>query len=151
MAGAPDPKPTRRKGNKPRRIVDPKQIALAKAKWPHCASCGRWALNDSGHHVLPKDKGGDDVQANIVVLCGSGTSRCHGAHHGSPYVFEGEGGTTQRRDADWVNIAVGLHLLEARHDVLSYVLGKLGEEAGQAFLARQYMVTIDDLRDVGLA
>lgn len=128
-----DPKPTFKKGNRPRRIVDPAAIAAAKFAHPLCAACGE--RTGDGHHVLPKDKGGDDVVGNIVVLCGSGTSGCHGAHHGNPYVVDGA-----RRDAAWVNRRVGRTLVERRPDVVWYVLGKLGETPGREFLFRHYFI-----------
>lgn len=147
----PHPKPDRRKGNRPRRIIDPAAVGRARRAHPECAACG--VTGENGHHVLPKDKGGDDVEANIVSLCGSGTSRCHGATHGSAYVVEqrdysGERPSLlakpstwrERRDAEWVNRRIGEHLLMYRPDVVAYVLGKMGDVAGRDFLRRAYRV-----------
>lgn len=156
----PDPKPTSTKGNRPRRTIDPYAIVEAKLTYPECAACGIRGAN--GHHVLPKDKGGDDVIENIVTLCGTGTSRCHGAHHGNPYevrlpgppvapsptllfpegtfVFR-DGGTYQRRDADWVNKRIGETLVRDRPEVIDYILGKLGWIAGADFLLRTYQIS----------
>lgn len=33
-----------------------------------------WTL----HHLVPRSLGGDDVRENLVPLCGSGTTGCHG-------------------------------------------------------------------------
>lgn len=35
-------------------------------------------LPSSLHHVVPRDRFGDDVAENLVSLCGSGTTGCHG-------------------------------------------------------------------------
>lgn len=148
MTFSPDPKPEFRKGNSRRRVEDTDAIRRAKIRHPHCAACGKYGGN--GHHVLPKDRFGDDVEENIVVLCGSGTSGCHGAHHGSPYVVPvattplvpPPSPITVRRDAEWVNRKVGEHLYYARPDVIEYILGKLGEERGTVFLQDTYYLTI---------
>lgn len=34
------------------------------------------------HHVVPKSVGGDDVPENLIPLCGSGTTGCHGRVEG---------------------------------------------------------------------
>ena len=37
------------------------------------------------HHIVPRGNGGDDVPANFLWVCGSGTTGCHGeieAKHG---------------------------------------------------------------------
>jgi hypothetical protein len=33
----------------------------------------------SRHHIVPRSSGGDDVEPNIVPLCGDGVRGCHGA------------------------------------------------------------------------
>lgn len=117
----PDPKPSQR------RIVDPKAVLRAKVKHPHCAACGTYG--GDAHHVLSRARGGDDVEANIVVLCGSGASGDHGAFHGNPHVVDGV-----RRDAAWVKHRVGAHIAEWRPDVLAYLAEKLGQEQADRFL-----------------
>jgi hypothetical protein len=70
----PDPKT-------PARIVNP---SAGYAKLRHeqrCRLCRRtfWrGLGLTRHHLIPKGQGGDDVEANIVPLCGDGTRGCHG-------------------------------------------------------------------------
>jgi len=47
-----------------------------------CAWCGRWygdALNI--HHRLLRSHGTDNSPSNLIALCGSGTTGCHGAVH----------------------------------------------------------------------
>lgn len=41
-----------------------------------CRVCGSgW---DSLHHLYPRGQGGDDAIENLIPLCGSGTTGCHG-------------------------------------------------------------------------
>lgn len=91
---------------------------------------GQWK-NDGGgqlslHHVLPKGSPyfGDDVEGNLVMLCGSGTT----GHHG--LVESGDKVTM---------LLLGHHLRRRRLDVLAYVREKLkpqGPEAGDEWLRR---------------
>ena len=65
-----DPKPARR-------IVDPAAGRDKVLLEGRCRVCGRtWGLNRA--HLVPKGQRGDDVDSNIVPLCGSGTTGCHG-------------------------------------------------------------------------
>ena len=48
-----------------------------------CQACGQTGGNLNAHHLVPRSLGGDDVLGNLALLCGSGTTGCHGAfHHG---------------------------------------------------------------------
>ena len=68
---------------------DSKRIALERQGW-HCLRCGanihdpsRWP-GRSGHHRQLRRAADPDVRhspANIVELCGSGTTGCHGWVH----------------------------------------------------------------------
>lgn len=128
MSGAPDFKPEPR-------IVDRTATKRALLRYPTCLACGERATN--GHHVLSIGRGqtGDDVIPNIVGLCGTGSSGCHGAFHGNAYTVRRE-----RRDREWVARRIGERLPTSRPDVITYVLGKLGAEAGADFLERVYYV-----------
>jgi hypothetical protein len=127
-----------------KRIVDTTAVRRALLTYPYCAACGRPA--GSAHHVIQKGAPhfGDDVIANIVGLCGTGTMRCHGAYHGSPYyhalpgLLNGRADTIERRDTEWVARRIGKHLLAARSDVIEYVIGKLGVEFAAVYLNRFY-------------
>lgn len=130
----PDPKP----GRKPRlpiRNVDSREIVRAKLMYPRCAACNEQGVD--GHHVIPKGAPhfGDDEVANIVCLCGSGTSGCHGAFHGSPFITGGV-----RRDKRWVRERIGHTLERQRPDTIAYVLRKLGPVAGADYLRRIYYI-----------
>lgn len=138
--------------NKAIRIHDPKAMLRCKLANPWCVACSDPGAN--AHHVL-RTSGphfGDDVFENLVTLCGSGTMRCHGAHHGNPYMVEVNDWSgdqesmaahhSERRDAEWVNRRIGKHLLEHRWDVIDYMIRKLGKVPGEAYLERVYFVTV---------
>lgn len=136
----PDPKPGAR-----RTIIDPTAVKRATLRRRECVACGEPGAN--GHHVLERDDGGDDVEENIVTLCGSGTMGCHGAFHGSPYVatlvvlVDGETvETTERRTQAWVAERIGTHLVLHRPDVIAYVIRKLGEREAMYYLGSRYTV-----------
>lgn len=132
MAGLPDPKPTRTRGNRPRRVVDPDATRRVLRRLRACAACGRPACNT--HHVLGKGQGGDDVEENLVPLCGSGSARCHGALHGTPYVDE----DGRRWTAQDVRRGIGAHVRGRRPDVRVYLTGKLGADRARDHLDRLY-------------
>jgi hypothetical protein len=69
----PDPKPTKRF-----KATQQEWIDLRQAKNPReCRVCGT-TTGLTMHHLLGKDLGGSDVLENLVWLCGSGTTGCHG-------------------------------------------------------------------------
>lgn len=119
------------------RIIDRKALVKVKLMYDECASCGRPGSN--AHHVVQKGAPhfGDDVIANLLVICGSGTMLCHGAFHGSPYVDDDGLRWTQ---AD-VALALGIAIAE-RDDILPYVYLKLGEDPGREFLRRNYYMEV---------
>lgn len=136
-----------------RRIVNLDALRRARLRWDACAACG----GDPGsvHHVLPRGEQGDDVEGNLMVLCGNGTLGCHGALHGNPYTLtrghEGirrtERGSelwadykTERIDAAWVKERIGMTIARSRPDVVAYFVNKLGATAGLDYLARVYNV-----------
>ena len=42
-----------------------------------CEICGDWGANNA-HHRLNQSQGGPDTLGNLMLLCGSGTTGCHG-------------------------------------------------------------------------
>jgi hypothetical protein len=78
-----------------------------------CRVCGalgaRWSR--SLHHLVSRSLGGDDVADNLVALCGSGTTGCHG-------LIEARDGNALRQLAE--------NLTDAEY---AYCVGKLGEGA----------------------
>lgn len=103
-----DPKPERR-------VRDPEQLRALHIAWRgDCALDGltnvrcttrRYSL----HHIHRHPR--DDVEANLVMLCGDGTT----GHHG--LIENGDAAT---------RAALGLHLATNRADTIEYLDGKLG-------------------------
>ncbi len=42
-----------------------------------CEICGLWGANNA-HHRRNQSQGGSDTLSNLMLLCGSGTTGCHG-------------------------------------------------------------------------
>lgn len=143
MSGNPDPRPAAR-------TVDPHALAVARLAEDECGACGR--PPGSPHHVIPRSEGGDDVAANLLMLCGSGTTGCHGAWHGNPYMASDgrwvaltlpeQPWRNERRDAVWVAQRIGHHIASRRRDIIAYVVGKLGDEPGRLYLLRRYHLEV---------
>lgn len=107
-----DPKP------KPRER-DPRLLRTLHRQRRECALCGATGRL-SLHHVHRHPR--DDVHGNLVMLCGSGTTGCHGA------VEEGDRATLE---------ALYWHIEAERPDTLAYLAAKLGgEERADAWLRR---------------
>lgn len=49
-----------------------------------CFRCLLWADGGSIHHRLLKSRGGLGALSNGILLCGSGTTGCHGWVHANP-------------------------------------------------------------------
>lgn len=67
----PDPRPAKR-----HKADANEWVVLRRLKLGPCRVCGEQLT--TLHHLVGKDLGGDDFASNLVPLCGSGTSRCHG-------------------------------------------------------------------------
>ncbi len=73
MTGQPDPRPVGR------RVASREEWEkLRIRKLAGCRICGAGASQCSLHHLVPRSLGGDDVDTNLVALCGTGTTGCHG-------------------------------------------------------------------------
>ncbi len=83
---------------------------LHAAKQGPCRICGRPPRN-SLHHLVPRSLGGDDTYANLVPLCGSGTTGCHGL--------------IEARNP----VALASLALLLDDNEYAYIVGKLGENA----------------------
>ena len=94
----------------PKRIVDPEAGKRKLALDAKCRICQERASD--GHHVLLRSQRGDDLEDNIVPLC----RECHRRYH------DGKG-----------DIRLSL-------DEKLYVLTKLGQGAGMAYLERRRYV-----------
>lgn len=118
-----DPKVKERGPKKEKRKVDKQATKRAVSKQRSCGICGERSA--TGHHVISRGQGGDDVPANIVALCGSGTTGCHGE-------IENNNVSARRK--------LGEHLVLDRTDVIFYVKEKLGDTAGDDWLARRLFI-----------
>lgn len=130
VSGEPDPKPARRK-RKQIRHVDPQATTRAVLREPRCVLCPNPSA--TGHHVIPRGGPyyGDDVPENIVAVCGSGTTGCHGE-------------IEARRE--WALRSLGEYLATRRPDTIAYVREKLARgnapDAGDAWLERHLRVRV---------
>lgn len=90
--------------------------------------------------MLPRGERGDDILANMLLLCGSGTSGCHGAWHGNPYVAQKGHWVldVERRDRAWVGQRIGEHIRRERLDTILYLTLKLGRDAAEDYLRKHY-------------
>lgn len=105
------------------RVVDRQAIARARLERPWCEipSCGRHGA--TFHHVLPRGERGDDDPRNGIMLCGDGTTGCHGL--------------AEARDPT-VRAEIGRVLL-ARADTIEYLDLKLGGlDRALDYLRRNY-------------
>lgn len=87
---------------------------------PFCWGCGRrltFSFSGSRHHLVPKRKPylGDDVVSNLALLCGDGTTGCHG-------IYEKKSGTKM-----WRKIAAAIRD-KMRDEHVRYITSKMGQE-----------------------
>ena len=86
-----------------------------------CRACGLSGFH-SRAHIVPRGQRGDDVPENMLPLCGSGNTGCHG-------VFDG-----QSARASYPSLNVGMEredfvrTIWLRIEEIEYVLGKKGED-----------------------
>src|SRR5574338_1388190 len=71
-----DPKP-------PERVRDPDLLRRLHLAWDECMICGA-SMGLMLHHISNHPR--DDLEANLVMLCGSGTTGCHGLVTGNDAV-----------------------------------------------------------------
>lgn len=112
----------------PTRKVDARMTTRSCLEWKECP-CGKPSA--TGHHVIARGKGGDDVLANIVPHCGSGTTGCHG-------LIENNDEKARRRLGKWIG--------EHRPDTIRYVRSK--RDDGDDWLNRHLFVSKAALRKV---
>jgi hypothetical protein len=109
-------------------LSDPKPAKQIKADGDDWKDLRFWKLDkkkcricedhpaDTLHHLVPRSLRGDDVADNLVGLCGSGTTGCHGL--------------VEDRNP-WACSLLGLKLTAKERD---YIIGK----KGAPFLERYY-------------
>lgn len=126
LAVTSDPKPAKR-------IRDRNVLAKFHAIQQECLHCGN--ANVNADHLLPRSQGGDDVLPNLIGLCGSGSSGCHGARHGTPY--RGDFGRYVTPQAVRESLARFLRS-EAGDDARWYLTSKLGLAESRAWVERAF-------------
>lgn len=63
----------------------------------YCAKCGMTFANNA-HHRKTRSQGGQDVLSNLLLLCGSGTTGCHGWITEHPFDSYLNGWSVRRAD-----------------------------------------------------
>lgn len=100
------------------RIKDPKLLAVLHLMWRECALCRASDLL-SLHHINKHPR--DDIEGNLVMLCGSGTTGCHGL--------------IEARNSEKL-AELGEYILKARGDTIVYLYDRMGPEAAQEWMRR---------------
>lgn len=105
------------------RVKDPELLKRLHLDWKECVLCLE-TFRLSLHHIHRHPR--DDVEANLVMLCGDGTTGCHG-------LIESRDLTTSRE--------LGQYILASRPDTISYLIEKTGGPIPFAdWMQRQYGV-----------
>jgi hypothetical protein len=102
------------------RFRDPELLTRLHLRWRECALCGR-TQQLSLHHISNKPR--DDVEANLVMLCGDGVSGCHGD-------IEAQNATRRAELASYIR--------EWRLDTFGYLDMKFPHEKADNWIARVY-------------
>lgn len=113
-----DPKPEGR-------IRNPRLLRELHVRWKCCALCGSTTNGLSLHHISRHPR--DDEEGCLVMLCGSGTTGCHGR--------------VEARDPVILRL-LGEHILKARPDTIAYLYERKGVTAAQEFIRRHYMADL---------
>ena len=103
-----DPKP-------PPRVRDGTLLKALHRRWQECSLCHGTAYTEgrlSLHHVHRHPR--DDVEGNLVMLCGDGTRGCHGR--------------IEANDPVALSL-LGAHIVSERPDTILYLRAKLGDGA----------------------
>lgn len=104
------------------RVKDPDLLKKLHREWKECVLCLE-TYRLSLHHIHKHPK--DDVRANLVMLCGDGTTGCHGfIEHKDPSVL----------------LQLGGYILGSRPDTIAYLAFKIGPASCTDWLRRQYGV-----------
>lgn len=100
------------------RVRDPQLLRSLHIRWRECAICGE-TYQLSLHHINRHPR--DDLEGNLVMLCGSGTTGCHGLIESHDHV------------ACW---ELRSYLRGNRPDTIEYLNGKFPHEGAEAWLKR---------------
>lgn len=99
---------------------DPDLLASLHLHWTECALCERSDIALSLHHISRHPR--DDVEGNLIMLCGDGVQGCHGmieAHHPIK------------------KLELSFFLRDCRPDVMAYLDQRYPREGADNWLRRQ--------------
>lgn len=73
--------------------ITPATRRALKERAMHCCEvCGQHGANNA-HHRINQSQGGPDTLGNLMLVCGSGTTGCHGRITTSPHWAKRQGYT----------------------------------------------------------
>ena len=121
----PDPKP-------PPPVRDLAVLRRFHAFYSNCVHCGNAHITAA--HLVGRGRGGDDHMGNLVPLCGSGSSGCHGAFDNG-HTFIGDFGRRVTPTAVKASVAYFIRS-EAGDDHRKYLVGKLGSFGAESFVQK---------------
>lgn len=104
------------------RTRDRELLRSLHLEWRECALCGATSPL-SIHHISKHPR--DDERANLVMLCGHGTTGCHGL--------------IEAWDHSTVT-ALGKYILHSRGDTIAYLYERLGAIAAQEFFKNNLLL-----------
>lgn len=110
-----DPRP-------PSRVEDPALLRRLHLVWKECVLCGKVSPL-SLHHVSKHPR--DDLEANLLMICGSGTTGCHGL--------------VEARDEKTLEV-LGRYITIHRPDVIRYLIEKKGESTAKAWVRLNLLI-----------
>lgn len=108
------------------RVRNPELLRQLRRRWQECVLCFGTAASEgrlSLHHIHRHPR--NDVEGNLVMLCGDGTTGCHGR--------------VEARDAVVLSL-LGQYLIDERPDTIAYLYGHLGRDEAEAWLRRHLKV-----------
>lgn len=103
------------------RVKDPEILRYLHLVWTQCVLCDE-IFPLSLHHVSKHPR--DDLRANLVMVCGSGTTGCHG-------LLEAQDETKKRE--------LGVYILENRMDTIEYLERRKGKRPAKEWM-RKYLL-----------
>lgn len=104
------------------RVRDPELLRVLHLVWRECCLCGE-VDPLSLHHFSKHPR--DDVRENLCMLCGSGTTGCHGL--------------IEDHDEEKTR-ALGLYVVTARADTIAYLVRRKEGETQAAEWMRQNLL-----------
>lgn len=110
-----DPKPISR-------IRDAQLLRTLHFVWVECCLCGEVSPL-SLHHISKHPR--DDVRGNLCMVCGSGTTGCHGR--------------LEARDLVVMRF-LGDHIRSSRPDVIQYLIWRKGELAASEWMFEHLLI-----------